>query len=313
MLLLAFAWAAPAQVPEPEAPTATFSTGTSQVRIDVQVVEGKNVITGLTKDDFLIYDEKRPQPVLGFGREAEPVRLLLLLDISGSMRRNLQEMARTAKAALGLLKPRDEVAVMLFSRDTQLTDPFTADHAAVVQSLERATFDNDLGGGTAINSALLKAAEYFDETAKTDDEQRRNQRFAILIVTDNISTSYKVPDEEVIKALYREDIVLNAIVVGKGYRPQQAKAEQYTNPDFTPADVFKLAEETGGEAVKADRADTAFRDMLERIRTRYSLVYRAPDNVSPGTFRYINVQLAGQARQQYPKAQVRHRSGYYVR
>ncbi len=311
MLLPAIAFAAPAQEPTP--PTPTFTTGTAQVRVDVQVASGRSIVSGLTKEDFVVYDDRQPQAILGFGQESEPVRLLLLLDISGSMRKHLQEMAKAAKTALGFLRPRDEVGVMMFSREAQVTDDFNDQPEAVAQSLERATFDLDLGGGTAINAAILKAAEYFHEETRKETGPQRNRRFAILVVTDNMSTSYKTPDEEVVKALYREDIVLNAIVTGKGYRPQSGPAGQYANPDFSPADVFKLAEETGGEAVKADRADAAFREMLERLRTRYSLIYRAPDDTVTGRFRYINVQLAPAARQRHPKAQVRHRNGYYVR
>ena len=112
-----------------------------------------------------------------------------------------------------------------------------------------------------------------------------------------------------IRALYDADCVLNAIVAKGGERPKPPKPGEYVNPDFTPSDVFRIAEETGGEAVKVERAGTAFREMIERLRTRYSLHYRAPE-AEAGTFRRIRVALSEQARKRLPKAEVRARAGY---
>jgi len=116
----------------------------------------------------------------------------------------------------------------------------------------------------------------------------------------------------VLRALWSSDVVFNAIVTGRGYRPPPPPAGKAVNPDFTPADVFVLAERTGGEVARAEQAGEAFRDMLERIRSRYSLHYRLPADARPGSFRAVRVELAGSARRRHPKAQVRVRQGYYV-
>jgi hypothetical protein len=105
--------------------------------------------------------------------------------------------------------------------------------------------------------------------------------------------------------------VLNAIVTGRGIRPQPPKPGQSVNADFTPADVFRLAQETGGEAVRVDHPELTFREMLERIRNRYSLAYHAPGG-PPGSLRRIRVTLAPQTLRSFPNAEVHARSGYYV-
>jgi VWFA-related protein len=147
-----------------------------------------------------------------------------------------------------------------------------------------------------------------------DQKQRTggmNDRHAILIVTDNLGLNYQASDEKVIRSLYNADTVLNAIVVGKARRPEPERSGRYTNPDFTIADVFKIAEQTGGEAVKAVEAGRAFSEMIERIRTRYALHYKPPE-ARAGTFRRIRVELTPEARKRYPEAVIRHRSGYYA-
>jgi hypothetical protein len=86
----------------------------------------------------------------------------------------------------------------------------------------------------------------------------------------------------------------------------------YKNPDFSPPDIFKIAEETGGESVRADKAGAAFSRMIERIRTRYAIHYNKPPAAKVG-FRNVRVELTPAARLRYPGAVVKARRGYYVR
>jgi hypothetical protein len=101
--------------------------------------------------------------------------------------------------------------------------------------------------------------------------------------------------------------------VGRGSRPKPPKPGVYTNPDFTPPDVFSIAGQTGGEAIKAERADISFRQLVENIRARYGMSYRAPDSADPGQFRRIRVELSAEARRLHPHARVLARDGYYAR
>jgi VWFA-related protein len=285
--------------------TPTFRTGVSDVKVDVQVVENNKIVTGLTQDSFQITDEGQPQKIVYFGRDAEPLSLVLLLDISGSMRRWLQRISSTAREAMGYLRAGDKVAIMVFGKRVEIHQDFSDNLAETARQIASAVTDHDVGAGTAINQSVAVAADYMRRHAGPQG------RHAILVLTDNLSLSYMFRDEEVIKALYAGDTVLNAIVVGRAIRPGPPKPGVYQNPDFTPADVFKLAEETGGEAVKADETDISFKDMIERIRTRYSLSYHAPGGAA-GSFRHIGVTLTADAKKRYPLAEVRARHGYYV-
>jgi VWFA-related protein len=296
---------ASAQAPKEQTPTVTFRSGVSNVRVDAQVVEGTNVVKDLTQDDFVVSDEKQPQKILYFGRDAEPVSLLLLLDVSGSMKKYVDQVASVARESLRYMKPGDKVAVMVFSKGSLVRRDFTEDLDVVAREIRNANWEDRLGSGTAINDALLDAAKYIRE--KADETGRRS----ILILTDNLGLNYKSPDAKVIQRLYEADTVLNAMVVGRGERPVPPRPGAYTNPDFTPPDVFHIADETGGEAIRAERAAAIFPEMIERIRTRYSLQYRAPENAITG-FRSISVELTQLAKSRHPNAEVRARKGYYI-
>ena len=294
--------------------TATFKSGVSNVRVDVQVTNGKDLVTDLTQGDFIVHDNGQPQEIVYFGRESEPLALLLLLDVSGSMKKYLEQMAATAQQALRYLKVGDRVGIMLFSRDTKVREKFTGDLTEIAREIGDAVWDEDLGSGTSINTSILSAVAFMDEyhmEKQKHGTEGMNDRHAILIVTDNLGLNYQASDEKVVRALYNGDIVMNAIVVGKARRPESDRSARYTNPDFTIADVFKIAEQTGGEAVKAEQAGRAFSEMMERIRTRYGLHYKPPEARS-GTFRRIRVDLTPEARTRYPNAFIRHRSGYYA-
>ena len=283
---------------------ATFKTGVADVRVDLQVLDGKRLIQNLTQQDFIVTEDGKPQRVVYFGRDAEQLSLAILLDISGSMQRQIERMAATAREALSYLRPGDRVAILVFARKMEVHQNFSDNHAETARQIAGAVRDHDLGAGTAINAAVASAADYIRKSASPQG------RRAILVLTDNLSLSYQFNDQQVTRALFEADTVLNAIVVGRAIRPGPPKPGVYQNPDFTPADVFKLAEETGGEAVAADHAEVSFREMIERIRTRYSLSYHAPEG-KPGTFRNIGVRLTGDAARRYPLAVVRARRGYY--
>lgn len=282
-----------------------FRTGVADVRVVVQVLENNETLRGLTKDDFDVTDQGQAQPVVSFGQEKEPLDLLLLLDISGSMRKHIQEMSDTARDALKSLAPGDRIAIMTFGVHTNLHFAFFDNHAEVGRQLATAPEDQEkVGYGTAINPAIIDACRYLEN----DDTPGRR---SILIVTDNLGLNYQANDELTIGYLLKADAVLNAIVIGRGIRPGPSKPGD--NPDFTPADVFRLADATGGEAVRADRAASSFPEMVARIRDRYTVAYHLPAGAQPGQFRHITVNLTPAARRLHPKAEVHARTGYYVR
>lgn len=303
MLLLIFAFVLGAQQPAQEE-TPVFRAGVALVRVDAQVVANRQPVTGLGKDDFVIFDNGAPQPIEYFGRESEPLWIVLVLDVSGSMTKRLTEIAGVARQALSSLKPEDQVAVMLFSREAKVVQEFTASPQDAAPAIQRAPREKGLGSASRINEAIIEAAKFLGEKAANHAGRR-----SIVILTDNQGLAYQVPDEAVLRALFEANATLNPIVTPEAKPPAAPKPGQYTNPDFSPHDVFKLARETGGEVLKAQDAGRSLQEMLERLRTRYSLHYRPPA-AAAGSARTIKVDLSAAARNRYPKAEVRARTGY---
>ena len=283
-----------------------FKTGVADVRVDIQATQGPNLIEDLTKDDFLVTDENQPQTLVSFSHGDEPLNLILLLDISGSMQSYIEQIAQTARDALEHLRPADRVAIMVFAKKTAVHQGFSDNLAESARQIGSAVTKWDVGTTTQINSAVMDAAHYMQAHAGPGG------RRAILILTDNLSMSFQLTDGQVIRELNKADTVFNAIVTGRAIRPDlPGPRASSTNPDLTPANVFHLAEETGGEWVKAGEANATFTEMIERIRSRYMLAYHEPES-TPGAFRHITVDLSPQARKKYPSAELHTRNGYYA-
>ena len=307
-VILALALLAAAQEPD-----VSFRAGATDVRLDVQAAVGPRIIANLTKADFAIFDENLPQPISYFARETEPLSAVLLLDISGSMMRYLTPMADSSRQALAVLKPGDQAAIIVFDRETKVHRELGPNTSALEAELRAAIRTKGLGSGSELNKSIRVAANYLRDKAPSGVGRR-----AVIVVTDLGSPNYQNPDEAVIKDLTAAGAVLNAIVAGKAQRPDPVK-DRFVNDDFTPADVFKLAEETGGQVLRAEKADKSaeqlqdapLRKMMEGIRTRYTIAYKAPEARS-GEFRRIRVELSEDARRRYPGAEIRVRRGYWA-
>ncbi len=283
-----------------------FRAGVTLVRVDVQVTATEKPISNLSRDDFVLLDEGEPQRIAYFGRETEPLWVLLLLDVSGSMGRFLRQIATVSQRALSGLNPGDHVGVMLFSRATAVPQRFTTDFVKASEAVADAVFIRGLGTATRLNAAVIDAAHYL-RAAAADAPGRR----ALIVLTDNGGMNYRLPNEAVIRALYDANAVLNAIVIGEASPPPRPPRGPDVNADFTRSDVFALARATGGEIIQGRHADSAFRALIEHIRTRYSLHYYSPGG-APGAFRHIRVELSPAARKRYGPVKIKARGGYYV-
>lgn len=291
---------------------AVFRTGISDVRVDVQVLDNGNIVRGLKADDFVVTDEDQPQKLVACDQESARVSLVLLLDVSGSMQKYLAVLARNANQALSMLRPADRVAIMVFATTSLVHQGFTDNLAETARQLSSAitAHEEEVGDSTKINAAVMDAAGYIEKNSgRMNGHSIDPGRRAIVIVTDNLGMNHQLPDNTVIQHLLRADATLNGIVVGRDIRPRPY--QRGDNPEDTPADIHRLAEETGGDIIRADESPDAFQELVERIRWRYTLAYRAPGGAE-GSFRHIHVELSADARRRYPNAVIYARTGYYV-
>ena len=287
-------------------PNDVVRVNTDLVVFDAQVIDKKTrkMFGGLTRDSFEVYEENVRQPIVYFSQDQLPLSVLLLLDISRSVTPIVAQVGAGANDALQRLKPEDEVAVMAFADHPKLIQPFTKDRTIAAEKITEAS-TTFLGHGTFFNEALHDAAEVMN-TAGNPTNRR-----AIIVVTDNIpSPGGKFDKNKVIADLLESGTVVYGLVV------RAALGKVFNILSFGKLHgIDSYCEETGGEVLGADRneVDSRLAEMFTRLRTRYTLGYRPPENNEEGTFRRVKVQLAPAIMKTYKQLAVRARSGYYFR
>lgn len=283
----------------------TFQAGISLVHIDAEVLDANHrIITGLRKDDFAIDDDGRPENIVAFAAEEQPLDLVLLFDTSRSMRGVVDRIAKAAQAAFKQLRSGDRVAVMVFNEHSSLLLPMTADLDSARNVVEQSLVKERFGSGTKIQDGVSDAGRQFKSS--------NNRRRAILIVTDDVGLRTRREDS-VVHELWGADASLNGLIVRDEKFVVQMRVTHVLSPGtmLIQAGMRGIAEKTGGDVLQSSEPASAFKDMIHRIRSRFSLYYRMPD-AKQGETRHVKVELSSSAQARLPGASVHARRGYIV-
>ena len=271
----------------------TFRHTVSLVKADAYVYNRQThaPILDLQASDFRILDDDQPRDIVYFGNDSGPLDLVLLLDISGSVREILPRVADAASNALSTLQAGDRAGVMAFTKTTVITQPLTANFDEVAQGIRLAT-NLRIGLDTDINQALWAAADYLHRSGGAS-------RRAILILTDN-SQATQIPDSLVDEQLSEAGAVLDGLLI-RG---------PIGLPHVTHPGILGFARNSGGEVMEGNQPAERLAEMIRRIKFRYSLHFRPFEANSPRP-RRIRVELTAEARQRYPTAAIRARRVYF--
>ena len=91
-------------------PPVTFRSDVSLVRVDTQVIDRDNrAITGLRAEDFILREQGQTRPIRNFASEKIPIDVVLLLDVSASMRPHIERIASAAHEAFRALRDEDRI------------------------------------------------------------------------------------------------------------------------------------------------------------------------------------------------------------
>src|ERR1700720_3039112 len=92
----------------PAAQQPTFKAGTQVVSLFVTVADAqKRLVPDLTKDEFEVFDNEKPQSLVFFQNENQPITVVVMLDTSGSMTGTISLLRAAAEQFLIRLLPED--------------------------------------------------------------------------------------------------------------------------------------------------------------------------------------------------------------
>ena len=304
---------------KPSEASPTFKANISLVRVDAEVANGARPVSGLKKEDFLVHDNGAAQTLVNFGREEVPLDLILLFDVSGSMRPVVEDVASVAHEALAQLKDGDRVGVAYFTKHATMALNPSSNLDRVEDAIRNDILQQPFEGGTNIHGGIEFCGE---KLARLDQQKGSGRRRAVLVITDN-KGMYTNRETQIIEGLWEADVVVSGLIVnspeGGGMRYPAGGRGPARMPFPMPGPripgmthgMNRVAEETGGDCLKANRIDQDFPLIMQRLRTRYSLYYAVPKG-QPGEHRRVVVELAGAAKSDHPYAKVYARKGYVI-
>jgi Ca-activated chloride channel family protein len=252
-LVLGFAGSRPLAQEQP-----VFRGASDLVRVFVTVTDRDGrLVTTLAKNEFEVRDEGKPQPITLFDNTPQPIRLVVMLDVSGSMTGNLQLLRAAASQLFARLGPQDVARVGTFGRDVTVSEEFTR-----------------------IDTAISA----FDKTAEP--------RPVVLVLSDGKDSgpvgfkAHFVSQVEVIERARKEGVMVYAI--GMRSRSGQPRTMPGVGPgalqamlteDLPDAGLARVAEETGGgytEIRFGQDLGAAFGRVADELHSQYLLGYALP-------------------------------------
>lgn len=262
-----------------------FRSGARTVAVYATVSdETGRLVPDLTKDDFEILDNGKPQPIALFASEVQPISVVVLLDRSGSMLTNFRLVEVAASEFIKGLLPADKVRIGSFAGRIQL-DPrdFTSDRGELLNILRT---ELQPAGPTPLWNAISVAV-----TALRRQEGRR----VILVFTDGVDYTgggRSVGLNEALRRAQEENVMVYAIgltterrVTGRGTRrggviigpaPMRPRVE-IQRPD---SGLPRIASETGGGYFELRRtSDLAgtFARVADELHRQYALGFEPPN------------------------------------
>ena len=146
----------------PAAQGPTFRTGTQIVSLFVTVADAaRRLVPGLTQEEFEVFDNEKPQPIVFFQNEVQPITVVVMLDTSGSMTLMLDLLKQGAEQFLIRLLPADKGRVGAFNDKIQFSSRFTSDRDQLVTEVKNLDYGNGtrLWDGVAASLDELKGIE----------------------------------------------------------------------------------------------------------------------------------------------------------
>jgi len=184
-----------------------FRSGVELVNVTATVTDTRGrFVSGMRREDFLLYEDGQLQPVTHFSADRVPVSLGLVVDASGSMEGAKWRSAMEAldRLLFSLLDPADEVFLYTFDASPDLAVDWTTDRERVSRALGRVT----PRGGTALMDTVAEAVPL----AQTG----RHRKKAVVVVSDGNDSSSHINTSELRQLIRETEVLVYAIGIDGG-------------------------------------------------------------------------------------------------
>jgi Ca-activated chloride channel homolog len=250
-------------------------------------------ITDLSKEDFLITEEKKPQHITEFVAETDlPLRLAVLIDTSNSIRERFRFQQEAAVEFVNsVMRPQDRAVVMSFDSGPELVADLTSDVGKITQAIRSLR----PGGGTSFYDAIYMAC--YEKLQQ--DQPRDKFRRALIVLSDGDDNNSRYSRDQALEMAHKADVVVYAISTNNsGAEKDGDKVLKY----FT--------RETGGLVFfpfKVQDLAQSFENIANELRHQYNVLYRPEPAKTDGLFHGVDIKVKNRK-----DLIVRARKGYYA-
>lgn len=281
--------------PVPSRPV--FPADLSAVNVTVAVRDQRGrLVSDLTREDFVVREDGRPQEVQLFARAYEPgqdetlaLDVGLLLDTSESMLKELRLSQEAALRFLDTIPRARELFTIFFADDIRLSRYDSESQQGLIERILEAKG----GGNTALYDAI---AVYLSRV------QGSPGRKVLVLFTDGEDSDSRITLSEVLNLVRSSSVTVYAIAFSGGFPAGSSRGIRPL------AFLQELAEMTGGQVFRP----TASKDLpaiygkiLDELAAQYVLGFASDRPAGDGKFRKLKVEVKGK------RLKVRHRPGYY--
>lgn len=307
-----------------------FSTDVKVVNVFANVRDKKGqIVKSLTKNDFLLDEDGRPQSIRYFSQESNlPLTVGLLVDTSGSTRGVLaDERVASEQFLMQVLRPERDLAFIIhFDFEVELLQDLTGSRAQLEKALsqlqtgqfQRRTAGNGggyPGGGYPGGGRGRRGGGYpggggggrrggggtllYDSIFLAADELMRKQsgRKALILLSDGEDNGSKITLVNTIEAAQRADTLVYGILFedpsmsGFGTFTRRGGLGGMNHPDGRKV-MDRISRETGGRFFEVSRKRSIgeiFSEIEEDLRNQYSLGYSPDQPARAGGYRRIHL------------------------
>ena len=266
----------------------TFRASTQIVSLFATVTDAQNrLVPELTKDDFTVFDNDKPQELLVFQSEIQPITVVVMLDTSGSMTGSIALLKAAAEQFVTRLLPDDKAAVGAFNDKIELSASFSNDRDGLITEIR----DLDFGNGTRLYDAINESLNQLHGI---------DGRRVVLVFTDGDDTSSKIGRGTVMDRARAEEVMIYAIGLQSEYFDGARVVR--TKPD---SGLRRLADETGGgyfELKQTSDLGPTFTRVAQELHSQYVLGFEAQQldgKVHKLTVKMKQVGMTARARRSY--------------
>ena len=303
------------------APDDVISVTTTEVLLPVTVRDSTGqLVPGLTRSSFRVFEDGVEQPLSDLGLRQVPVDVVLLVDASSSVSDNLDDFRRAAEGFALHLAAEDRISLIQFDDRVQLLQDWTKSISQLRRALRRVA----PGMFTRFNDAMLLAAR--------DQMPRENARHAIIVLTDGIdsgrgatfdaalraalqsqTTVYVVSNTEIERAKKQSELSALLSASNSVQRFNELRIGDLRLGlealDASERNLEQLTRANGGRVYKPPTfgdLERIYREVAEELRHQYAIYYSPINRTRDGGFRRVRVETTD------PAHKVSARIGYFA-